>query len=72
MADICDRDLAAILVILALWRTYLSALQFLTPFIHKILENKNTFKIPELRRERIKKEQNLEKKIKTAKMYAYA
>lgn len=39
MADICDRDSAAIL---ALSRTDLSALQFLTPFIHKILENKNS------------------------------
>lgn len=42
MADICDRDSAAILAILALSRTDLSALQFLTPFIHKILENKNS------------------------------
>lgn len=42
MADICDRDSAAILEILALSRTDLSALQFLTPFIHKILENKNS------------------------------
>ncbi len=42
MADIYDRDSAAILAILALSRTDLSALQFLTPFIHKILENKNS------------------------------
>lgn len=62
MADICDRDLAAVLVIWALSRTDLSALQFLTPFIHKILENKNTFKIPELRQKRIKKEQNMKRR----------
>lgn len=53
MADICDRDLAVIFVILALSRTDMSALKFLRSVIHKILENKNTFKIPKLRRVRI-------------------
>lgn len=49
----------------------MSAIQFLTPFIHRILENKNTSKIPELRRERIKKEQNNEQKKKSAETHAY-
>lgn len=66
MADICDRDPAAILAILALSRTDLSALQFLLPFIHKIMKNKKSLKIPKLRRERSKKEQSHEKKIKSA------